>query len=132
MIAAAIRKIYHAKKNNLTAVEIWGDGNARREFIYAGDLAEITVFAAEHLEKIPPILNVGSGTEYTVNDCYETVAKILNYTGKFVHDLSKPSGTNRRLLDVTLMHKVGLFAKTSLEQGLTETVDFYIKHVLQE
>ena len=132
IIAAAIKKIYKAKQENLSEVQIWGDGMSRREFIYAGDLAKITVFAAENLEKIPDVLNVGSGVEYTVNECYETIARILNYEGKFVHDLSKPSGTNRRLLDTDLMRKIGLNAETSLEQGIRETVEYYRTQILQE
>ena len=132
MIAAAIKKIYQAKKENAPAVQIWGDGKARREFIYAGDLAEIIIFATENLEKIPLILNVGSGIEYSVNECYETIAKILDYRGTLEHDLSKPSGTTRRLLNVDLMHEIGLYAKTSLEQGIKETIDYYKSHVLKE
>ena len=132
MIAAAIKKIHHAKKENLPAVQIWGDGKARRELIYAGDLARIISLAAQNLEKIPVILNVGSGVDYTVNECYETIAKILGYDGKFVHDLSKPSGAGRRILNVKLMHEVGLFTETSLAQGIVNTVDYYEKHVLKE
>ena len=75
MIAAAIKKIYHAKKENLPCVQIWGDGTARRELIFAGDLARIISVAAENLETIPPVLNVGTGIDYAVNDCYETIAK---------------------------------------------------------
>ena len=132
IIIAAIKKIYRAKKENLPEVQIWGDGKARREFIYAKDLARIIVFAAENLEKIPAILNVGSGIEYTVNECYDITAKILGYKGKFIHDLSKPSGTGRRLLDVSSMHKVGLFAETPLEQGIKETIDYYRTQILQD
>lgn len=132
IIAAAIKKIYRAKQENLPEVQIWGDGNSRREFIYAGDLARIIIFAAENPEKIPNTLNVGSGVEYTVNECYETIARILGYSGKFVHDLSKPSGTKRRLLDSSLMRKIGLGATTSLEQGIRETIDYYRTEILQE
>ena len=132
MIAAAIKKIHRAKKDNLPCVQIWGDGTARRELIYAGDLAKIISVAAENLETIPPVLNVGTGIDYAVNDCYEIIAKILGYEGEFVHDLSKPSGTSRRLLDVKLMHKVELFAESSLEQGIRETIDYYQTHVLKE
>ena len=125
MIESAVQKIYRAKKENLPEVEIWGDGEAKREFIYAGDLAEIILYAAENLEKFPPLLNIGSGVEYTVNECYETIARILNYNGKFVHDLTKPSGTQRRILDVSLMHQMGLMSKTSLADGIRQTIDFY-------
>ena len=125
MIESAIKKIYTAKIENLPEVQIWGDGTAKRELIYADDLAKIIVYVAENLEKFPPVMNVGSGIEYTVNECYEIIAKILDYKGNFVHDCSKPSGTNRRLLDVSLMHKMGLNAETSLEDGIKATIEYY-------
>ena len=132
MIAAAIQKIYRAREENLPEVEIWGDGEAKREFIYAGDLAEIILYAVENLEKFPPLINIGSGEEHTVNECYETIAEILEYKGKFVHDLTKPSGTNRRLLDVGLMRKMGLIPKTSLEDGIRQTINFYETCILNK
>ena len=130
IIAAAIQKIYRAKMENLPEVEIWGDGAAKREFIYAGDLAEIILYAAENLEKFPPLINIGSGVEYTVNECYETAAEILDYRGRFVHDLTKPSGTSRRIMDVSLMREMGLTAKTSLADGIRRTIEFYETQVL--
>lgn len=129
IIEAAIKKIYRAKKENLSEVQIWGDGKARRELIFAEDVAKIILFAAENLEKIPAVLNVGSGKDYSVDECYQTIAKILNYNGSFIHDLSKPSGTKRRLLDVTLMQNLSLNAETSLEQGLIKTIDYYKNNV---
>lgn len=90
------------------------------------------MYAAENLEKFPPLLNVGSGVEHTVNECYETIAETLGYKGKFVHDLTKPSGTNRRMLDVSLMHELGLAAKTSLADGIRQTIDFYETHILND
>ena len=131
VIVSAIKKIYRAKLENLAEVEIWGDGEARRELIYAGDLAKIILFAAENLEKFPAIMNVGTGVEHTVNECYETVAKILGYKGAFVHDTSEPSGTRRRLLDVSLMRGMGLNPETSLEDGIRQTIDFYETHILK-
>lgn len=131
MIAAAIQKIYRAKRENLPEVEIWGDGKARRELIYAGDLAKIILYAAENLEKFPPLLNIGTGTDHSVDECYKAIAKILDYKGAFVHDTTKPSGTQCRLLDVTLMRGLGLRAKTSLEDGIRQTINFYETHILK-
>ena len=131
MIASAIKKIYHAKKLNLPEVEIWGDGNARRELIYAGDLAKIILYATENLETFPAQMNVGTGVEHTVNECYEIIAKILDYKGAFVHDINKPSGARRRLLDVSLMLQTGLKPETSLEEGIRRTIRFYEDHILK-
>lgn len=132
MIEAAIKKIYRAKKENLSEVQIWGDGKAKREFIYAGDLAKIILYAAENIEKIPGILNVGSGIEYSVDECYKAIAESLNYTGKFFHDLTQPSGTNRRLLDVSALNNLGMKAETNLSVGIQQTVDYYENFVLKE
>ena len=131
VIASAIKKIYTAKINRLNEVTIWGDGTARREFIYAGDLAKIIKFVTENLETIPPFLNVGTGTDYSVNECYEMIAKVLNYKCTFVHDLTKPVGKNRRLLSVNLMKSFGLKTETSLFEGIKETVNFYKTQILK-
>ena len=133
MLEAAIKKIYKAKKENLPEVEIWGNGKPRRELIYAEDLAKIIFHAVENLEKVPAVLNVGSGKDYSVDDCYKTVAKILDYKGKFFYDLSKPSGMQRRLLDVPLLRSLdflNLKSETSLEEGIKKTVEFYKNYVL--
>lgn len=81
MIPAVIRKIHEAKKANLEEIDIWGDGEARREFMYAEDLAEFVFYAIDHFKEMPQNLNVGLGTDYTINEYYQAVASVIGYTG---------------------------------------------------
>ncbi len=128
MIPAAIQKILHAKETNSPTVQIWGNGKARRELMYAGDFAEFVWFAVENLNSLPDILNVGTGEDFTVDECYKTIAEVLNYNGKFIHDETKPTGMKRRLLNVELMRSLGWSPKTSLADGIAKTVNFYKAH----
>lgn len=83
LIPAVIAKIHQAKEQNLPQVEIWGDGSARREFMYAEDLADFVFYALEKFEKMPQNLNVGLGYDYNINEYYQTIAKIIGYEGEF-------------------------------------------------
>jgi GDP-L-fucose synthase len=126
MIPAVIRKIDEAQKNNLEEIDIWGDGEARREFMYAEDLAEFVFYAIDNFQKMPQNLNVGLGTDYTINEYYQAVAKIVGYAGRFKHDLSKPVGMKRKLIDDKKLREFGWGYKTSLEAGIQKTYDFYL------
>lgn len=127
MIPSIIRKLHIAKQSKLPSVEIWGDGEARREFMYAGDLADCIAFTIKNWDKVPVLMNVGLGYDYTVNEYYETIKKILGYSGSFTHDLSKPVGMKQKLLDVTRAKDIGWVAKTSLEEGVKLTYDYFLK-----
>lgn len=126
MIPSIIRKLDQAKKQDIESVEIWGDGEARREFMYAGDLADCIAFTISNWKKVPVLMNVGLGYDYTVNEYYENIKKILGYKGTFTHDLTKPVGMKQKLLDVTRAKDIGWIAKTSLEEGVKYTYEYYI------
>nr|WP_315125068.1 GDP-L-fucose synthase [uncultured Capnocytophaga sp.] len=125
MVPAVIRKIYEAKQNKAHEVEIWGDGLSRREFMYAGDLADFVYYALDHFDKMPQNINVGLGTDYTINHYYLTIAKIIGYEGKFVHDLSKPVGMKKKMIDNTLLTAFGWKPKTTLEEGIEQTLIYF-------
>ena len=129
MIPAVIQRIIQAVDSGQAEIEIWGDGTARREFMYTGDLADCIWQAVERFDELPELMNVGLGVDYSVNDYYEVIAKVVGFKGKFTHDLSKPTGMKRKLVDVTRMEQFGWRPKTSLEDGIKLTVDFYRKHV---
>ncbi|MCQ2966108.1 MAG: GDP-L-fucose synthase [Alphaproteobacteria bacterium] len=130
MIPAVIKKLHYAKENNIDKVEIWGDGLARREFMFATDFAQIICSLIDKFDKTPNTINVGLGYDYTVNEYYETVANVVGYTGTFTHDLSKPAGMKQKLLDVSKQTALGLKAKHSLKEGVEKTYQYYLNEVL--
>jgi nucleoside-diphosphate-sugar epimerase len=125
MVPAVIRKVHKAILQNDSSVEIWGTGMARREFMYAADLADFVFFALDNWEKIPEIINVGLGFDHSINDYYESVAKILGYTGSFYHDVEKPEGMKRKLVSTKRADDLGWKAQTSLEDGIKKTYEFF-------
>ncbi|PKP45697.1 MAG: GDP-fucose synthetase [Bacteroidetes bacterium HGW-Bacteroidetes-12] len=126
MIPAVIRKIHEAKTSNSSSVEIWGDGNARREFMYAGDLAQMIWECVQNFEKIPDILNLGLGHDSTINEYYKTIAKVIDYKGQFSHDLTKPVGMKQKLVDITKQNTLRLMPNHTLEEGIKMTYDFFL------
>ena len=132
MVPAVIKKIYEAKQNNATEIDIWGDGLARREFMYTGDLADFVFYALENFEKMPQNINVGLGFDYTINEYYEAIAEAVGFTGKFVHDLSKPIGMKQKLIDDSKLKQFGWQHQTTLKEGIKKTLDYFKKEVLHD
>nr|WP_294934527.1 GDP-L-fucose synthase [uncultured Flavobacterium sp.] len=132
MVPAVINKIYEAKKSNTPEIEIWGDGLVRREFMYAGDLADFVFYAIPLFDAMPQNLNVGLGFDYTINEYYETIAKVMDCNCTFVHDISKPVGMKQKLIDDTKLKQFGWRHKTSLEDGIKKTVDYFKTSVLHD
>lgn len=130
MVPAVINKIQDAVQNNKSEIDIWGDGLSRREFMYAEDLANFVFYAIANFEKMPQNLNVGLGYDYTINEYYSVIAKVLGYNGTFVHDLTKPVGMRQKLIDDTKLKQFGWKHSTSLEEGIQKTVDYFKKYVL--
>lgn len=131
LVPAIIHKIHQAKCNGEPTVEIWGDGTARREFMYAGDLADALVRAIDEFDALPPMMNIGLGYDKSINEYYEVVAGVIGYDGGFVHDLDKPVGMARKLLDVERQRAWGWMPQTDLRVGIERTYAFYLKACLQ-
>lgn len=129
LMPAIIRKIHEAKQQSKNEVIIWGDGEARREFMYVDDLARFIILAMELMSELPDIINVGCGEDHTINEYYEKVAKVFGYQGGFVHDLSKPVGMRCKLLDVTRAKNLGWRSVVSLEEGIEKTYQFFLTTV---
>lgn len=125
LVPAIIAKISDAVSNEIDEVEIWGDGSARREFMYAGDLADAIWRAAERPSELPALMNLGVGTDHSILGYYQVVASVLGWDGRFRFDMSKPVGMQRKLSDVTLQNEWGWTPPTSLRQGIAATIDFY-------
>jgi len=130
MIPAVIRKLDDAVKSGAKDVDIWGDGLARREFMFAEDLADFILFVINRFEQVPQNINVGLGFDHSIKEYYETIASVVGYQGSFQHDLSKPAGMKQKLVDVTLQTQLGWTPKTDLRAGLEKTYQFYKEEVI--
>ena len=127
LIPAIIYKVHLAKKLGQNKVDIWGDGIAKREFMYSGDFADCLVRAVKEFENLPGLMNVGLGCDYTVNQYYKTVAEVVGFQGEFEHNLSKPVGMKQKLVDISKQKKWGWQAKTNLREGILKTYEFYLE-----
>lgn len=129
VIPAMLRKFHEAKANKEPAVCLWGDGSASREFLYAGDCADAIWKAFLNYDKPNPI-NIGAAKETSIKELAEAVKKLVNYEGEITWDTSRPNGQPRRCLDTTkAKDHFGFEAKTSLEEGLKKTYNWYTKEL---
>ncbi len=127
LIPAIIHKIHRAKLEGQTSVEIWGDGTARREFMYAGDIADAMVQAVLRFDTLPTLMNIGFGQDYSINEYYAVVAEVLGYHGGFTHDLNRPVGMARKLVSVERHKAWGWSARYTLREGIEKTYEYYLK-----
>jgi len=132
MVPAVIRKLHEAKVRGDSEVSIWGDGESRREFMYVEDLIDFLVWAMSHMQELPDMVNVGLGVDYSINEYYRVGAEVIGYTGAFTHDLSKPAGMRRKMMDVSLSQDLGWTAATSLRDGVEKTYEHYLREVIYD
>ncbi|MFZ3229604.1 MAG: NAD-dependent epimerase/dehydratase family protein [Pseudobdellovibrio sp.] len=129
LIPSIIVKTLNAIQTNQNNIEIWGDGASKREFMYVVDFAETVKNLIRNFEQIPELLNVGVGYDHTVNEFYHEVARVLKYSGQFSHDLSKPSGAKRKLLNIHKISSMGCLVDRGLEHGIINTILSYQKNL---
>ena len=139
VVPALIRRLHEAKKNNLNEVVVWGTGTPRREFLYVDDMAEASLFIHNldqeiFLTKTQPMLshiNVGTGIDITIKELAIKIKEVVGYDGIIIFDYTKPDGTLRKLMDVSLLSKLGWNASISLKSGLKFSyADFLSKQQL--
>ena len=127
LVPAIIHKLHVAKTEGFDTVEIWGDGTARREFMFASDLADAVMRAARDVAALPDLMNVGLGHDHSINDYYATAARVVGWTGAFTHDLSKPVGMKQKLCSTERQEAWGWRAATTLDEGLARTYRHYLE-----
>lgn len=133
VLPALIRKMHEARERGDAEVVVWGTGTPRREFLYSEDMADacVTLMSLGEAEftaqatSYPPLINIGCGTDLSIRELAELVARTVGFPGRLKFDTSKPDGTPRKLLDVSRLRALGWAPSTSLEKGIREAyVDF--------
>jgi GDP-L-fucose synthase len=125
VIPALIKKMVDAKAKGEKKVVVWGSGEASREFLYVEDAAEGIVLASEKYDEPDPV-NIGAGFEIKIKDLVSLISKLTDFNGQIVWDANKPDGQPRRMLDTSkAASKFGFKAKTSLEDGIRKTIEWY-------
>ena len=128
VVPALIKKIADAKRSGAHYVDVWGTGRATREFLYVEDAAEGITLALERYDEPEPV-NLGSGSEISIKDLVNLISRLMNFKGEIRWDYSRPDGQPRRLLDTTRAEReFGFKAKTNFEEGLSKTIEWYLKH----
>ena len=128
VLAALLRRFHEAVEEKRDSVTIWGTGTPLREFLFVDDLADAVLFLLEHYDD-PLTINVGSGQEVSIKNLALAIADVVGFEGEILHDLSKPDGTPRKVLDTSRLSALGWTATTTLSEGLRETYDWYLAHL---
>lgn len=134
VIPALIRRFHFAKVKNLKSVKVWGTGSPKREFLFSDDLAEAILYTLSMSKKHYNNnllhntfhLNVGSGKEYTIKKLSKIIAQVVKFNGKIIFDKSKPDGTSRKLIDTSILNRLGWKSKTSLKIGIEKVYNDFI------
>jgi GDP-L-fucose synthase len=130
VVAALIMKIHAAKIADAPTVELWGSGTPKREFLFSEDLADACVFVMKNYSD-EPFLNVGTGSEMTILQLAQAIAKIVGWQGTFSLNTSKPDGMPRKVMDVSRLRELGWTAPTNFETGMRDAYLWYAENVAQ-
>jgi len=125
VIPGLIARLDLAIKCNEPEFKVWGSGKPRREFLYVDDMAEACIHVMNYKAEKPDFINIGTGEDIEIGELAKIIARLMNYQGKIVFDTSKPDGTMRKVLDVSLVRSLGWESKTSLLDGLKKSIYFY-------
>lgn len=136
VLPALIRRIHDAKINKIDAVELWGTGTPKREFLHVDDMAKACEFVQgldkhiydEHTNTMLSHINVGSGLDITIKRLAEKVRDVVGYDGNIVFDSSRPDGAMRKLMDVTRLSELGWQASIPLSEGIRNTYHWFRKN----
>jgi GDP-L-fucose synthase len=124
VLPALLRKIHAAHVSGAAAVQLWGSGTPRREFLFVEDLADACLFLMQHYSDERPI-NVGCGEDLSIHELAQLIARVVGFKGRFELDPTRPDGTPRKLLDVSRLSALGWRPRIDLESGIRLTWDWY-------
>jgi GDP-L-fucose synthase len=138
VLPALIRKVYEAKIAQEPAVEIWGTGSPKREFLHVDDMADACFFVMEQVDA-PTLydslglthLNIGSGTEISIRELAELIQKFMSFHGELSFDASKPDGTPRKIMDVSTLDELGWTYSIGIEEGIQKTIQEFEANPVQ-
>ncbi|WP_333004773.1 GDP-L-fucose synthase [Vibrio coralliilyticus] len=136
VIPALLRRFHEAKLTGNSKVVAWGSGKPMREFLHVDDMAAASIYVMnlaqevylENTQEMLSHINVGTGVDCTIRELVETVAKVVGFDGEIEFDTTKPDGTPRKLMDVSRLKSLGWEAKTSLEDGLAMTYQWFLEN----
>ena len=134
VIPAMMRRFHEATQNGAEQVVVWGTGKPMREFLHVDDMAAASVFVMNldretyksNTQEMLSHINVGTGVDCTIAELASTLANVIGFKGEIVFDTTKPDGTPRKLMDVSRLKAMGWEAKTSLQEGLAETYQWFL------
>lgn len=140
VIPGLLRRFHGAKLSKASRVVVWGTGTPKREFLYSDDMADacvhlmglpdpqfVPLLAQDRNDGVPPVINIGSGTDLSIRELAEVVRTVVGYDGEIEFDHTKPDGTPRKVLDVTRLQTMGWKAKTDLHEGLHHAYREFLK-----
>lgn len=125
LIPAIITKVHSAVCNGHKTIEIWGDGSARREFMFSADLGGLIWKACSQFDSMPQTMNAGIGRDYSVKEYYEIAASVIGFEGSFEFDTSQPVGIAQKLTSTKKAQAWGWSPVTDLRTGIAKTYEFY-------
>ncbi|MDA8404724.1 MAG: GDP-L-fucose synthase [Desulfobacteraceae bacterium] len=137
VLPALIRKFHDAKTEKAESVTVWGTGSPRREFLHVDDLADACLhiinldeaaFSSLISDTAAPLVNIGCGQDHTIRELAELIGQIVDFAGRLVFDTTKPDGTPQKLLDVSLLARLGWRQTISLEQGIAATYEWCLNN----
>lgn len=131
VLPALIRKFHEAKARGDRQVAVWGTGRPKREFLHVDDLADASLFLMNNYDG-DEIVNVGVGQDIAIGELAERVARVVGFEGRITYDPAQPDGTPRKLLDVSKLNALGWKANIPLDEGIAQTYQWYLAHVVSE
>ena len=136
VVPALLRRFHEAKMQDLPSVTVWGSGSPMREFLYVDDMAGACLHVmnlpkevyGEHVLPMSSHINVGTGKDCTIRELANTIARAVGYRGDILWDTSKPDGTPRKLLDVSLLKRLGWQYSVELDEGIERTYQWFLQN----